>query len=97
MHAAVMRIELRIPTAQSLKAKRSILKAVVAALRTRFSVSVAEVGFHDLWQRSTLGVAIVSPQAGQLQRQLHTIRRYLEREPEVEVIDMGVSYLEDPA
>ena len=28
-------------------------------MRTRFNVSVAEVGYHDLWQRSAIAVVAV--------------------------------------
>ena len=51
---------------------------------------------QDLWKRSTLGVALVSGQAGHLDRQVHSVRRFIERVPEVEVLTVGVSHLEDP-
>lgn len=97
MHAAALRVELRIPGSGSLKDKRRILKTLTAALRNLFPVAVAEVGFHDQWRRATLGIALVTTQAGHLERVMHGLRRYLETHAEVEVLEIGVSYLEDPA
>ncbi len=73
------------------------MKTLTAALRNLFPVAVAEVGFQDQWRRATLGVALVATQAGQLDRVMHGVRRYLEAHAEVEVLEIGVSYLEDPA
>ena len=96
MHAALVRFELRLPEVRSLKSKRSVIKPLISALRSTFGVAVAEVGHQDLWKRSTLGVALVSGQAGHLDRQVHSVRRFIERVPEVEVLEVGVSHLEDP-
>ncbi len=96
MHAAALRIELRIPDAHSLKEKRGLLKPVIADLRKRFGVSVAEVDHQDLWQRATLGIALVAPQAGQLQRLTHSLEKYFEQLDAVEFLRMAISYLEDP-
>lgn len=96
MHAAALRVELRIPDAHSLKEKRGKLKPVIAELKKRFGVSVAEVDHQELWQRATLGVAVVAPQAGQLQRLAHSLERYFEQLDTVLFLRMTISYLEDP-
>lgn len=96
MHAAALRVELRIPEAHSLKDKRGKLKPVIAELKKRFGVSVAEVDHQELWQRATLGVAVVAPQAGQLQRLAHSMERYFEQLDTVLFLRMTISYLEDP-
>ena len=36
----------------SLKDKRSIIRRVFAKLKQDFNVSVAELDYHDLWQRT---------------------------------------------
>jgi uncharacterized protein YlxP (DUF503 family) len=95
VHAAALRLELRIPAARSLKQKRRILKTLSAMLGTSFPVAVSEVGFQDQWQRATLGVALVAAQAGQLERVIHAVARVLREHPDVELLEMGVSYLEE--
>lgn len=96
LHAAALRVELRIPEAHSLKEKRGKLKPAIAELRKQFGISVAEIDHQDLWQRATLGVAIVAAQAGQLQRLVHSIERHMEKLDGITYLRMAVSYLEDP-
>lgn len=96
MHAAALRIELRIPASGSLKAKRRAIRPLVDGLRRSVSVSVAEIDHHDAWQRSTVGVAMVAPDARHLQRLIDEVRQHLERQLEVEVLSLSVSYLESP-
>lgn len=52
--------EIHIPHAQSLKAKRSVVRSLKDHLRNRLRVSVAEVALNDLHQRARLGVSFVS-------------------------------------
>lgn len=95
MHAAALRVELRIRGARSLKEKRRVVKSVIADLQRAFSVSVAEVDHQDLWQRATLGIALVAPQAGQLDRVIHTVERSLRSRTDIEVLASAVGHLED--
>jgi uncharacterized protein YlxP (DUF503 family) len=60
MNVGVCRVKLRFPENLSLKGKRQILKSVIARLKNRFNVSVAEVGDQELWQLATLGICCVS-------------------------------------
>jgi len=95
MHAAALRIELRLPRARSLKAKRSALRPVLDDLRRTFRVSVSEVGYQNQWQRSTIGVALVSEHHAELTKQTSAIRRRLERYGDIEILDVATSYLEE--
>ena len=62
MFVALQRFDLRIRESHSLKQKRHVVKALTAAIRQRFNVSVAEVDHQDLWQRATIAVAAVGGQ-----------------------------------
>lgn len=97
MHVAALRVDLRIRNVQSLKEKRAIVKSVIAHLTKTFDVAVSEVDHQELWQRATLGIAVVAPQAGQANRILHSVRRSLDQREDIEVLDTRTAYLEDPA
>lgn len=97
MHVAAVRVELRLRNVHSLKEKRHIVKSVIAHLTKTFGVAVSEVDHQDKWQRCDLGIAAVAPQAGQLDRILHSVRRSLDQITDVEVLGAEVAYLEDPA
>ena len=60
MIVGVCKIKLRIPENTSLKGKRNVVKSILAQLKNKFDVSVAEVDDQQLWQIATLGVCSVS-------------------------------------
>jgi hypothetical protein len=59
MVVGVLRLELLLRGIHSLKEKRSVVRKILGRCRTRFPVSCAETGLHDLWQRSELGFSVV--------------------------------------
>lgn len=64
-------------------------------LRKAFpAAALAEVGFQDQWQRSSLGAALVAADAGQLQRLITGIERFFDRRPDAELLEVALSYLE---
>jgi len=96
MRTAALRVELHLPSPESLKAKRAILRPVIEGIKRLGSFSVAEVDHHDRWQRAALGVAIVTRDGEGLAVQIAKLRRYLDTRLEVEVLDIHMSELEDP-
>jgi uncharacterized protein len=55
MVVGVVELELRIHHSTSLKGKRSVVKKVIERTRSRFNVSMAEVGMQDVHSRAILG------------------------------------------
>ena len=60
MVVGLLQVELTIPSADSLKAKRMVLRSLKDRIRKNFNVSIAEVDDNDLWQSAVLAVALVS-------------------------------------
>ncbi len=94
LHACALTVDLRIPDSRSLKAKRSTVKHLVEACRSRFGVAAAEVGFQDQWQRSELGFAAVSGTEGQVENVLDSVERFVWSHPDVEVVSTSRDWLE---
>jgi uncharacterized protein YlxP (DUF503 family) len=90
MVVGTLRLDLHLPASDSLKAKRSVLNRVKERVRTRFNASIAEVGHQDLWQRSTLAVAVVGEAQGVLDKVLHDILSAVEREDRLAVLDYQI-------
>jgi ribosome-binding factor A len=65
MFVGVVEFDLLLGDVHSLKQKRSVVRPIIAALRKKFAVSVAEVGDHDLHRRAQIAVAVVAPDAKQ--------------------------------
>ena len=90
MIAALVDVELHIPAAGSLKAKRSVVKSLIAGLQRDLKVSVAEVGHQDLWQRCTLGVAIAAGSETGARKVAQQVEKVVWREPRVEIVSIHV-------
>jgi uncharacterized protein YlxP (DUF503 family) len=73
----ILSVELHFPEAGSLKGKRKYVKSAKAQLQNRFGASVAEVDFHDLWQRSRLTMSCVARDEREVLRLLDEAERYL--------------------
>ncbi len=56
----VLTLELRLSHAHSLKDKRHVVKSLKDRLRNKFNVSVAEIGYQDLWQNALVAAVTVS-------------------------------------
>jgi len=56
----VLTLELRLQNSHSLKDKRQVVKSLKERLRNRFNVSVAEIDYQDLWQRSVVAAVTVA-------------------------------------
>lgn len=70
----------------SLKQKRSAVKPVVAELRRKFEVSVAEAGHLDLHRRALIGVAAVAADAEHVRDVLAACERLVAGRPELELL-----------
>jgi uncharacterized protein YlxP (DUF503 family) len=88
MFVGAVELVLLLGDARSLKAKRSIVRSLLAELRRRFAVAAAETGDQDLWRRTTLGVAAVSASAGHVQDVCAEVERWAWSRPEVEVVQV---------
>jgi len=74
----LLKVHLYFPESGSLKAKRSELNAVKAHLRQRMGASVAEVGWLDSWQRSTLAVSFAEASAARCEEAADRVQRMLD-------------------
>ncbi|MEE4608975.1 MAG: DUF503 domain-containing protein [Desulfobacteraceae bacterium] len=81
------RIVLRIHDCRSLKAKRRVVKAVIARLRNHFNASVAEIEDNDVYQRAVIGVAVVANAAGTVDARIEKILDLVEAMGLAELVD----------
>jgi len=83
----VVRYDLHVPQSRSLKAKRAVLRPLIEGARHRFAVSIAEVGYHDQWQRAEVAVAVVAASASHLDDILDSVDRFVWSHPDIEVLE----------
>jgi len=79
-------VQLYLSQSRSLKDKRQVVKSLKDRLRSRFNVAVAEVEHQDLWQRGTLGLAVISTEADHAREMLDEAVRFVEQDLRVQVL-----------
>ncbi|WP_033292399.1 DUF503 domain-containing protein [Amycolatopsis jejuensis] len=82
MFVGALELDLLLDDVHSLKQKRSVVRPVVAELRKRFDVSVAEAGHLDLHRRALIGVAAVAAGGEHVRDVLDSCERFVAGRPE---------------
>jgi uncharacterized protein YlxP (DUF503 family) len=84
MIIGVAACECMIYDAHSLKEKRAVLQRILTRLKQKFNVSVAEVGFQDMWQRTKLAIVVVTSTRVTTEHELQNALKYIDSFPEIE-------------
>ncbi|NLE98236.1 MAG: DUF503 domain-containing protein [Propionibacterium sp.] len=74
---------------RSLKEKRSAVRPIIAEVRKKFQVSVAEVDHVDLHRRASIGASLVASDRAHVVEVLDRIERMVAGRPEVELLSAG--------
>lgn len=93
MTVGVIRIDLRLFDVHSLKQKRSQVSRLLNRLRSKFPLSIAEVGHLDLLQRSILGASMTAGTEGLIQSVFKKLEEELYSSGAVEIIELDVEIL----
>jgi uncharacterized protein YlxP (DUF503 family) len=87
VYVAALTLDVRLGDVHSLKAKRAVVRPLVAELRRRYpGVAVAETGHLDLHRRAEIGVAVVSATAANAVSVLDECERLVAGHPEIELL-----------
>ena len=76
-----------------MKEKRFVLRSIKDKLKRKFNVSVAELDFQDKWQRSQLGIALISNEYSHVEESLQKVFRFLDDSDEYEIINYTFDYV----
>ncbi len=93
IHVVLLTVEIFIPHAESLKSKRSVIKSLQDRLRARFNASIAELAYQDEWQRSVIGVVMLSNDKRYLEKEVSHIRQLCEEVRDVEITQFNQEWL----
>jgi uncharacterized protein YlxP (DUF503 family) len=87
MFVAVASVDIKIGEKNSLKEKRKILRSIIDRLKSKFNISVAELGHKDLWQRTIIGFTIISNDKAHANSSSDKVMNFLYSFPDINIID----------
>ena len=92
-HIGVLRLDLYIPSAQSLKDKRMVLRSFKDKVRTKYNVSIAQLDTDDKWQTATFAVAMIGNDNRYVNGCLQDIANFIESCHGFEISDHEIMFL----
>ncbi len=95
MNVGVAQVSLRLPENLSLKGKRQVLKSIIARVRNKFDVAVAEVDNNDDWHLMTIGISAVSNDRRFTNSVLSNVVEFIEKARfEAEMLDYEIEIID---
>jgi uncharacterized protein YlxP (DUF503 family) len=86
VYVGALELDVLLGDVHSLKQKRSVVRPIVAELRRKYEVAVAEAGHLDLHRRALIGVAAVAPDAAHVRELLNSCERLVTGRPELQLL-----------
>lgn len=79
--------------AHSLKEKRAVLLRILSRLKQRYNVSVSEVDFQDIWQRTKIAIVAVSSSRVSTEQEIQNALKLIDSFPEIERTITDIEWL----
>ncbi len=93
MHILLIKLDLKITHARSLKDKRSQIKSLKDRISSRFNASVAEIDALDSWQQAVMGVCMISNDKSYLDKQYSLVETLVLEYTELELVNVTREWL----
>ncbi|MEH7010706.1 DUF503 family protein [Neobacillus niacini] len=79
--------------AHSLKEKRAVLQRILTRLKQKFNVSVSEVDYQDVWQRTKIAIVAVTSNRVMTELELQNALKLIDSFPEIERTITDIEWL----
>jgi uncharacterized protein len=79
--------------AHSLKDKRAVLQRIITRLKQKFNVSVSEVDYQDVWQRTKIAVVTVASARTAAEVEIQNAIKLIDSFPEIERTITDIEWL----
>ncbi len=87
MVVGTLKIEFRLSDNRSLKGKRKVVRSMMGKVKSKFNVSIAEVGSNDKWQKIELGISAVGNDRRHIDSSLSHVLGFLDELYLAQIVD----------
>lgn len=92
MIVGLVRVQLRIPMARSLKDRRNVLRSLTDKLDNKYNVAVAEINTSGQWKNSTLAVVTVADGKNHVEQCLHSVLDFIDDFPGISTVRSQIDF-----
>jgi uncharacterized protein len=78
MVIGISRLDIFLPENHSLKEKRQAMKRIVERTKGKFNISIMEVEQSNLWQKATVGFAVVGVNQDHVNATIENVAEHIE-------------------
>ena len=78
MVVGLSRLVIFLPENHSLKEKRQAVTRIVERTKGRFNISIMEIDQTNLWQKATIGFAVIGVKQDHVNSTIENVSRYIE-------------------
>lgn len=93
MIVGICGLKLRIFEVNSLKEKRRIINSIIGRLKSRFNISISEVGLNDTWQSSEIGFSITTNNSDHAREVISKVINFIDGDSRVEILEENIEIL----
>ena len=93
MVIGICNLDLILHENHSLKEKRRVVKSIIGRVKSKFNVSIAEVGDQDLWQSAQIGFCIVGNEKRFINSSLDKVIHFIEETNSAEIKDVEMEII----
>lgn len=86
-------VKIRIFEASSLKEKRQVIKSLMGRLKSRFNISIAEVGLNDSWKTSEIGFSLITNNSNYASEVISKVINFIDGDSRVEILEQNIEIL----
>ncbi len=87
MVVGTLKIEFHLSDNRSLKGKRKVVKSMMDKVKSKFNVSISEVGSNDKWQKIELGISAVGNDRRHVDSSLNHVLGFLDTLYLAQIVD----------
>lgn len=86
-------LKLQIFESNSLKDKRHTIKSIINRLKSRFNISIAEVGLYDSWKTTIIGFVCATNDSQHANEIISNVIKFIDGDSRVEIIEYSIELL----
>ncbi|MCS7249970.1 MAG: DUF503 domain-containing protein [candidate division WOR-3 bacterium] len=87
MTVSLLIVDCLYKNSHSLKEKRRFINSLFSRLKKEFNVSVLEIDYQDLWQRSKLAICFINNSTDSSLKTQSSLLKFLENYPNLTILD----------